>query len=124
MWNLKLIIGNIELLESCRLLYDETPNGVWRPTLVSTALKLADQTDQCNFGDRSRERFGDDYGAIMRIACAQVRQLHINFDGIKSRVYREATFHMFQLQIMNLTFNFSFEFNIQFIIVCRHTHPM
>ena len=124
MWNLKFIIGNIELLESCRFLYIEIPNGVWRPKLVSTALQIADQMDQCNFGDRTRENFGDDYAAIIIVASRQVRQLHINVDDIRSRVFREATFYMFQLQIMNLAFNFSFEFSIQFNIVCRQTQPM
>ena len=73
----------------CRLLYDECPNGVWKPSLMAAALRLMDQRLKCNFGTLDLVKFGDDFGAIIRIACVQIRQLVLNNHSVQDRVFAE-----------------------------------
>ena len=90
----------------CRLLFDQCPNGVWKPSLMAMALRLADQRDKVNFGPLSQTKFGDDFGAIIRIACSQIRQLVLNNYDVQNRVFAEVI--ILNLLISNSCTNFEF----------------
>ena len=56
---------------------------------MASALRLADDAAKVNFGTVPQAKFCDDYGAIIRIACGQIRMLVLNNHRVKERVFAE-----------------------------------
>ena len=73
---------------------------------MASALRLADNADKVNFGALPQIKFCDDHGAIIRIACGQIRQLHLNNYNVRDRVFAEVI--IFNLLISNSCTDFKF----------------
>ena len=73
---------------------------------MAAALRLMDQRLKCNYGTLDLVKFGDDFGAIIRIACSQIRQLVLNNHDVQSRVFAEVI--ILNLLISNSCTNFEF----------------
>ena len=73
---------------------------------MASALRLADEADKVNFGTLPQQKFCDDFGAIIRIACGQIRQLVLNNHSVQERVFAEVI--ILNLLISNSCTNFEF----------------
>ena len=73
---------------------------------MATALRLVDNEDKINFSTTTQAKFCEDHGAIIRIACGQIRQLVLDNHEIKSRVFAEVI--ILNLLISNSCTNFEF----------------
>ena len=71
---------------------------------MALALRLMDQRLKINFGTLSQTKFGDDFGALIRIACSQIRQLVLNNHDVQSRVFAEVII----LKFVNFKFMYKF----------------